>query len=64
MSQVVKAFGSDPKATDETKQMMEAFMRNMPLRAIAMTSEGKLSLANLDRLIAVLNATALKAKRG
>ncbi|WP_084102444.1 glycoside hydrolase family 3 C-terminal domain-containing protein [Demequina sp. NBRC 110051] len=63
MAQVMKAFGTDPNATDETEQMMQAFMRNMPLRAIAMTSEGKLSLANLDRLIKTLNATALKAKR-
>ncbi|WP_284329326.1 glycoside hydrolase family 3 C-terminal domain-containing protein [Demequina litorisediminis] len=51
IGQVMKAMGGDENDTAETRQMMEAFMRHMPLRALAMSSEGKVSFANLDRLL-------------
>ncbi|MFV0287616.1 MAG: glycoside hydrolase family 3 C-terminal domain-containing protein, partial [Demequina sp.] len=63
IGQVMKAMGGDENDTAETRQMMEAFMRHMPLRALAMSSEGKVSFANLDRLLKLLNATALRARR-
>ena len=62
-AQVAKRIPGGEDMPDEVRQTMEAFMVNMPLRALAMMSEGKVSLATLDRLIGVLNATGLRARR-
>ena len=42
-------------ADDPNSGMMAAMIKELPLRGIAAVSDGKLSLATLDRLIGVLN---------
>lgn len=54
LGQVVKRMAP---ADDPNSGMMAAIIKELPLRGIAAVSEGKLSLATLDRLIGVLNAT-------
>lgn len=53
----------DEDTPEDVRTTMEAFMVNMPLRAIPMMSEGGLTFDRLDKTLAVLNATALKARR-
>ncbi|WP_084104662.1 glycoside hydrolase family 3 C-terminal domain-containing protein [Demequina sp. NBRC 110056] len=62
-AQIGKMLPVGDDTPDEVRTTMEAFITNMPLRAIAMASEGKVSFAQLDTLLTVLNATGLKAKR-
>jgi hypothetical protein len=45
---------------EENRLMMEAMVDDMPLRNIAMMSEGKVSEKNLHRLIHALNHHWLK----
>ncbi|GIG53910.1 glycoside hydrolase family 3 C-terminal domain-containing protein [Demequina activiva] len=53
----------DDDMPEDVRTTMEAFMVNMPLRAIPMMSEGRLTFPTLDRALRVLNATGLKARR-
>jgi beta-glucosidase len=49
-------FGSLGDAGDEASEMMEAMMRYLPLRALISFSGGRFSEADLERLVAELNA--------
>ncbi|WP_062137298.1 glycoside hydrolase family 3 C-terminal domain-containing protein [Demequina aestuarii] len=60
---MAKALPTDADMPDEVRETMTSFLVNMPLRALAMMSEGRLSFASLDRLIRLLNATALSTRR-
>ncbi|MFW7415535.1 glycoside hydrolase family 3 C-terminal domain-containing protein [Demequina sp. SO4-18] len=60
---MAKAMPTDQDMPDEVRETMTSFIVNMPLRALAMMSEGRLSFASLDRLIRILNATGLSARR-
>ncbi|WP_297082629.1 glycoside hydrolase family 3 C-terminal domain-containing protein [uncultured Demequina sp.] len=62
-AQMSKALPTDDDMPDEVRQTMEAFMVNMPLRAIVMMSEGRLTFERLDTMIGLLNATGLSARR-
>jgi beta-glucosidase len=58
---VAKRFDGD--MGDDGDEVLTAMLDHMPLRGVAMASDGGVSLARLDRLTAVLNATSLKALR-
>ena len=57
------AFSNMELGEGETSQMMETFMRLMPLRVLAFNSQGRLSLDSLERLIATVNTAALGKRR-
>ncbi|SEJ63084.1 beta-glucosidase [Demequina mangrovi] len=62
LQQAKKSFDTTD-ADETTMAMFDAATREAPLRMVAMGSDGKLSLSNLDRLIAILNGASTKAWR-
>ncbi|PKQ27035.1 MAG: glycosyl hydrolase [Actinobacteria bacterium HGW-Actinobacteria-4] len=50
-----------PAPIDDSPEVMQAMLMAMPLRGVAMASDGNISLTRLDRIIGVLNAVSIKA---
>lgn len=62
LKNITKQFGG-LAADDLQAGMVAAILQETPLRGLAMASGGKLSLASVDRLIAILNGTSITAWR-
>ncbi len=62
MKTVAKRFAEDSMG-DDGDRVLTAMLEAMPLRGVAMASDGGLTLRRLDTLICVLNTTSLKAWR-
>ncbi len=68
-SQVAKAFGlgdADPDgdlADNAQAGMFSAMLKELPVRGLAMMSDGKVSLRSAANLVRILNATTPKAWR-
>ncbi|MFW2512432.1 glycoside hydrolase family 3 C-terminal domain-containing protein [Demequina sp. SO4-13] len=60
---MAKAMPTDGDMPDEVRETMTSFVVNMPLRALPAMSEDRLTFASLDRLIRLLNSTALSSRR-
>ena len=56
-----RSFGGDDDP--DTRAGVEALLENLPLRGVAMASQGGMPLRRLDRLIRVLNAASPRARR-
>lgn len=52
-----------PEGGQELQAMLDAVVGSMPLRALAVSSEGRLSLEALDKVITTLNALSPTARR-
>ena len=51
------------EADPDVAASIKAFIENMPLRAVAMASAGRMPLARVDQIIARLNALSFRARR-
>ena len=56
-----RSFGGDDDP--DTRAGVEALIENLPLRGVAMASQGGMPLRRLDRLIRLLNAASPRARR-
>lgn len=62
LKNITKQFGGLADDHDQAG-MVAAMLQEMPLRGLAMASEGKLSLGSVERLITILNGASIKALR-